>query len=43
MGTQAFERFVIGLLLVVLFVVAVALAQGIGESFGHGIREVLVR
>jgi hypothetical protein len=36
-------RFAIGVLIVVAFLLAITLAQGIGESFGHGISEVLVR
>jgi hypothetical protein len=36
-------RFGIGLLIVVAFVLAVALAQGIGESLGGGFHEWLVR
>lgn len=43
MGTQALERFFIGLLVVGLLILAFALAQGIGESVGHGITEVLAR
>lgn len=43
MGAQALERFVIGLLIVGLLIVAFALAQGIGESVGHGISEVFAR
>ena len=33
------SRFGIALLLVVLFILIVALAQGIGESVGHGLTE----
>lgn len=43
MPAASLERFVIGLLLVALFVIVVALVQGIGQSVGHGIVEMLVR
>ncbi len=42
MDTDAFTRFAIGLAIVGLLILAFALAQGIGEAFGHGIREYLV-
>lgn len=38
-----FERVLFGTLIVVAVVFAVAAAQGIGESFGSGIKEMLVR
>ncbi len=38
-----FERFLLGTAIIIALVLAVAAAQGIGEAFGHGIREMLVR
>lgn len=37
------ERAVLGIVLVVLFILGVVLAQGIGESVGGGLRELMVR
>jgi hypothetical protein len=42
MGTTYVTRLVLGFLIVILFILAITLAQGIGESFGHGISEMLV-
>ncbi len=38
----AIERFALGLLIVVALIGAWALAQGIGETIGHGMREWMV-
>lgn len=37
------ERAVTATVLVVLFILGVTLAQGIGESVGGGLREMMVR
>jgi len=41
-GTHSIERFIVGILIAAVFVLAVALAQGIGQSIGGGLSEWLV-
>ena len=41
--TRDLERAALAVLIVAAIVLAIALAQGIGESFGSGILERLVR
>lgn len=44
MGTHSYaSRLVIGLLIVAFLIVLFALAQGIGQSVGHGLTEWNIR
>lgn len=41
--TATASRLVVGILIVAFLILALAMVQGVGESFGHGLREALVR
>lgn len=43
MGSTTFTRFVIGILIVGLLIAAWIVIEGIGQAFGQGIAEWMVR